>query len=112
MSKAEHAAIARRGCTYTGVLETEELQRLGDREMRHLESTIPVEPTLHSEAALAAEAEVCADMGMKQAQFGPVIWLEKFLDDDDIIEIRGWAGDESAVDLGFVRNKVVPGHGA
>ena len=31
-----------------------------------------------------------------------------FLDDGDVIEMRGWAGENQAVPLGSVRNHVVP----
>ena len=32
----------------------------------------------------------------------------KFLEDEDIIELRGWVGEAPAVYLGIIRNPVVP----
>ena len=35
-----------------------------------------------------------------------------FLEDGDVLELRGWAGEDQAVDLGIIRNPVVAGRGA
>ena len=35
-----------------------------------------------------------------------------FLEDGDVVELRGWAGQNNAVNLGVLRNAVVAGLGA
>ena len=35
-----------------------------------------------------------------------------FLEDGDVLELRGWAGADQSVDLGIIRNPVVAGRGA
>ena len=34
-----------------------------------------------------------------------------FLEDGDVLELRGWAGEHQAMDLGVIRNPVVAGRG-
>ena len=35
-----------------------------------------------------------------------------FLEDGDVLELRGWAGENEVVNLGVIRNPVVAGRGA